>query len=288
MNINQYLTVQQQVILHVNISDKGYEYSCFIKKIKNDLIAVVLPEELKDSPACKTGINITLKWTKDNKPYSLSTKFLQDKAFPLVILKQDGEIVELESIKSEDHEEISDGQSGEGHSEKASVDTAALDHLRDLVNDVPQLFSLGPEEVNKLLHYVSYKLAKKGSPLFKEGESGDSMFYIANGVIDIIKESIEGNPIKLAQFARDNMLGEMSLVDTSPRSATAIVTEDAELIILTRESFDNLLKNIPSIGIKIFKQIAGTLSQRVRFANGRLVDVLDQANQQGVVLEEKE
>ncbi len=286
MNISKYLVINQRITLHANTGEKDFIYECPIKKIKDDLIAVVFPDKFKDSPVCGLETKIILKWAKNSQCYSLSTKIVQNKSFPLVALAVEGEVVELEAVSSEIQGEIPGQQnqqenfSAVSNSEKASDFSSSLDHLRSLVNEIPQLYTLGPEEVNILLHYISHKSAKKGYPLFKEGEPGNSVYYIGTGVIDIIKESLDGNPIKLARFYKDTMLGEMALVDPAPRSATAMVMVDAELIILTKEKFESLLKEYPAVGIKIFKQIARTLSQRIRFANGKLADTLDQTDSQ--------
>tara|TARA_B100000315_G_scaffold81231_1_gene74472 strand:+ start:11757 stop:12704 length:948 start_codon:yes stop_codon:yes gene_type:complete len=311
MDISQHLESQQQIIFHTDAAGKAQDYPCTVKKTKKNLIAVVLDSTLKDSPVCAVGTKIILKWNKDDKPYSLLAKIAQNKTFPLVILNKQGEINEQAEQKPPSSaaapvapppappaaapptataEKPKDDKaiSHYSYAEKKSLDPEAFDYLRDLINEVPQLYSLGPDEVISLVPYVSYKSAKKGTLVFREGDAGDSLFYIAKGAVDIIKESVEGNPIKLAQFTQDSLLGEMALIDSAPRSATAKVFHDVELIILNRESFEGLLKDVPAIGIKIFKQIATTMSQRVRFANGRLADVLDQAHQQGIALEDEE
>ncbi len=310
MDTTQHLQGGQQITFHTDATGKAQDYPCTIKKIKQNLVAVVLQSELKDSPVCALGTKITLKWTTDNKPYSLFTKIVQNKTFPLVVLNKQGEISNqadqqpatpaatptatppatpaTSPPKAPSKTGNEEGATLYSFAEKKPLDQETFDYLRDLINEVPQLYSLGPDEVVSLVPYMGYKSAEKGSFVFKEGEAGDSLFYIVKGAVDIIKESVEGNPIKLAQFTQDSMLGEMALIDNAPRSATAKVFDDVELIILSRESFDGLLKDVPAIGIKIFKQIATTMSQRVRFANGRLADVLDQAHQQGIALEDDE
>lgn len=314
MDITRHLEGGQEITFHTDATGKAQDYPCTVKKIKQNLVAVVLQSELKGSPVCALEAKITLKWTTDSKPYSLRTKIVQNKTFPLVVLNKQGEISDEADQQPATPAEAPAAtptaappaapaatppkapvKTGDekpatlySFAEKKPLDQETFDYLRDLINEVPQLYSLGPDEVVSLVPYVGYKSAKKDTFVFKEGEAGDSLFYIAKGAVDIIKESVEGNPIKLAQFTQDSMLGEMALIDSAPRSATAKVFDDVELIILSRESFDGLLKDVPAIGIKIFKQIATTMSQRVRFANGRLADVLDQAHQQGIALEDDE
>tara|TARA_B100000315_G_scaffold186152_1_gene175426 strand:- start:152 stop:1153 length:1002 start_codon:yes stop_codon:yes gene_type:complete len=327
MDITEHLQSSRQITYIADIDGQNQDYPCTVKKTKEKLIAVILEPELKDSPACVIGKKITLKWDTDNNHYSLITKVVQNKTFPLVVLNKQGEICEGAESKEVTPEAVPDSEPAAAspptpvpvaepeevletelapappeappekvkderpvslysQAEKKSLDQETFDYIRDLINEVPQLYSLGPDEVVSLVSYVSYKSVKKGALIFREGEPGNTLFYIVSGAVDIVKESVEGNPIKLAQFTQDSMLGEMALIDSAPRSAAAKVASDVELIILSRESFEGLLKDVPSIGIKIFKQIATTLSQRVRFANGRLADVLDQAHQQGIALED--
>lgn len=294
MNLSQYVFINQRITLHASTAGKDFIFEGVVNKTKGGLVTILLPDKLKDSPVCAIGIKIILKWAKDNKLYSLSTKIVQNESFPLILLDGEREVLEWKPASPKIQGDASLGQNlGKKHvvvsqSEKTPLHSSIFDYLRDLVNEIPQLYSLGPEEVNLLLHYVNYKSVQKGFPLFREGEPGNSVFYIAKGAVDIVKESIEGNPIKLARFGKDKMLGEMALVDPAPRSATAIVTEDAEFVILSQEKFESLLNDYPSIGIKIFKRIAMTLSQRIRFANGRLADITDQANKKGITLEEIE
>ncbi|MEE9164862.1 MAG: cyclic nucleotide-binding domain-containing protein [Nitrospinota bacterium] len=311
MDISQHLQNQQQITFHTDASGKVQDYPCTVKKIKKNLIAIVLDSKLEDSSVCALGTKIILKWTTDNMPYSLLTKIAQNKTFPLVILNKQAEINEQADQKPPSSaaapaaippaplaaappkataEKPKDdiASSYYSYAEKKSIDLETFDYIRDLINEVPQLYSLGPDEVISLVPYLSYKSAEKGTLIFKEGDAGDSLFYIAKGAVDIVKESVKGNPIKLVQFTQDSMLGEMALIDSAPRSATAKVFDDVELIILSRESFEGLLKDVPAIGIKIFKQIATTMGQRVRFANGRLADVLDQVHQQRIALEDEE
>ena len=100
-----------------------------------------------------------------------------------------------------------------------------LKTLKAYINDIPQLFSLGPEETGKLVYYMGYKEFRKGTMLFSEGEQGDAVYYIIRGSVNILKESDVGTPIKLASVGRDGIIGEMALIDSVPRSATAVARD---------------------------------------------------------------
>jgi len=65
----------------------------------------------------------------------------------------------------------------------------------------------------------------------------------------------------------------MSLVDDYPRSATVVAIEPSELLILTKKNMDNIAKERPGIGLKIYKGLAKMLSLRLRDATGRFAEL---------------
>lgn len=147
------------------------------------------------------------------------------------------------------------------------------EYIKALMCEVPQFDQLSPEELDILTRHVYRQTAPEGTVLCKEGSAGDSLFYIVDGVIEIRKESLDGRQTVLARFNKGASVGEMSLVENSPRSATATVIKDAELLILTTDNFERLLSDSPQVGIKILRNIARSLSTRLRHTSGRFADV---------------
>ena len=147
------------------------------------------------------------------------------------------------------------------------------EYIKGLMCEVPQFDQLTPEELDALSNMVFCQRIPAGTVLTKEGTRGDSLFYIVNGRIEIKKESVDGRQTVLARFNKGASVGEMSLIEESPRSATAVALDDVEILILTRQSFDTLLERNPQVAIKILKNIAKSLSTRLRYTSGRFADV---------------
>ncbi|VAX23936.1 hypothetical protein MNBD_NITROSPINAE02-734 [hydrothermal vent metagenome] len=145
--------------------------------------------------------------------------------------------------------------------------------IKTLMCEVPQFDNLTSEELDKLSESIFYHQAPSGTVLCKEGNPGDSLFYIVKGKIEIRKETIDGRQTILARFNKGASVGEMSLIENSPRSATATAIEDSEFLILTSENFERLLETNPQIGIKVLRNIARSLSTRLRYTSGRFADV---------------
>ncbi|MFT5138601.1 MAG: CRP-like cAMP-binding protein [Lysobacterales bacterium] len=97
-----------------------------------------------------------------------------------------------------------------------------------------------------------------GSVLFHEGETGGTMFVILKGEVSL---TISGQ--ELGTEMEGGIVGEMSLIDETDRSATATASSDCLLAPLDREAFLVLVRKKPEFAIHVMQ----VLSQRLRLAN---------------------
>jgi CRP-like cAMP-binding protein len=104
-----------------------------------------------------------------------------------------------------------------------------------------------------------------GKVIFREGDTSREMYVVISGRISIYLES-EGKRIQLALFSAGDFFGEMSLLEGMPRSGTAVVEEDSELVVLTEASFLKLMKDDNELPWKVMKG----LSMRIRNQNQAL------------------
>ena len=94
--------------------------------------------------------------------------------------------------------------------------------------------------------------------VFKDGDVGDSMYFIVKGEVQILKGDTE-----LVALKKSDYFGEMALLDGESRSADAIARGDCILLELNANDFDRIMYS----NDKIVKGILGMLSQRLRHAN---------------------
>lgn len=103
------------------------------------------------------------------------------------------------------------------------------------------------------------KVYSDGEIIIKQGESGNCMYVIQSGKVDVIKEQ-DGKEIPLAVRNKGDFIGEMALFEREVRSAT--VKSSGESRILTVDQ-KNLLSNIKKDPTLAFRIIA-TMSRRIR------------------------
>jgi CRP-like cAMP-binding protein len=91
--------------------------------------------------------------------------------------------------------------------------------------------------------------------VFQLGEPGATMYVILSGRIDMVN----GDRV-IESLGAQQAFGMMSLIDALPRTATAQVTEDAQLAVIDRKKYQFMLHELPSFAIFLIQ----TLANRVR------------------------
>jgi CRP-like cAMP-binding protein len=90
--------------------------------------------------------------------------------------------------------------------------------------------------------------------LFKAGEPGDAMYVVLEGALDIV---LDGRVLETS--TRGHIIGEMALIDQSPRSATVIAREPSALVRLDSPRFHRLIQQNPFFATHIMKVLAERL-----------------------------
>jgi len=100
----------------------------------------------------------------------------------------------------------------------------------------------------------------KGDMVFKEGDSGAEMFVIQSGKVEIYKE-INGEKRFSVTFEKGDFFGEMSLLESLPRTANAVVLEDAELIVINSTVFDQMIRQNIEIAVRMLRKFSSRLRE---------------------------
>jgi CRP/FNR family cyclic AMP-dependent transcriptional regulator len=144
----------------------------------------------------------------------------------------------------------------------------------DFLTNIPLFEGLKKGEIEYIAKHMSYIELSKDEILFKEGEEGNYVCFLVEGTLDVIKHSLTGEGVIITALHRGRSIGEMSVIDDFPRSATVKARTEAKLLILTREALDTTLEENPSVGIEILKKISRLLSLNLRKTSSRLADYM--------------
>jgi CRP-like cAMP-binding protein len=151
----------------------------------------------------------------------------------------------------------------------------SIDKIHSLLDNAQIFRNLEWPQIETLSSYIQLYRAKPGDVLFCEGDKSDFMCIVLQGKLDIRKQNNQLEDKSVATVLAGRSLGEMAMVDSEARSATALVLEPAILAILTHESFMAIACDKPALGVKLLLKIAQLISQRLRHTSGVLVDFLE-------------
>jgi CRP/FNR family transcriptional regulator, cyclic AMP receptor protein len=117
----------------------------------------------------------------------------------------------------------------------------------------------------------SVRTFQPGEIIFAEGDDSREMFVVLEGQVEIVKKSPQGVPIRLAAISRGEFLGEMSLLESLPRSATARAVNDVKLLSIQPGGFLLKIRRDPTFAFEIMQ----SLSRRIRVTNDALMNAMN-------------
>jgi CRP/FNR family transcriptional regulator, cyclic AMP receptor protein len=133
---------------------------------------------------------------------------------------------------------------------------------------VPFFERLDEEERRTLAGQVEMVAHPAGHELFSVGDPGDALYIITRGAAEIYFKDTTGNRIVLETLGPGEFLGEISLLDAGPRTASVVIKEDIEAIRVDRQDLDALLRRHPTAALDLLaamgrrlRQTAGLLRQ---------------------------
>jgi len=148
------------------------------------------------------------------------------------------------------------------------------ENITDLLVKIPMFAGLNADELEILKNYIELFEVEQGATLFEEGDQGDYVCFVVNGRLDVTKRTITGEDFVLNTLARGQSVGELSIIDKRPRSATVRAKTEATLFTLTRSNFEVIMQEYSEISIKILKGLSLLLSKKLRQTSSRLISYM--------------
>ena len=136
------------------------------------------------------------------------------------------------------------------------------------------LQDLSDQDLDGLATYCEMRTMNEGTTVFIENMPGESLFLITQGSIRISKMFAEGDEKTLVALGPEDVFGEMAVIDGLPRSATARVAENAELISFKKKDLERLGSEDAPLALKVVSNIVKVFSQRVRESSEEYRDML--------------
>jgi CRP-like cAMP-binding protein len=133
------------------------------------------------------------------------------------------------------------------------------------------LSGLSDDALSALAQKASTRNLAKNEVLMRKGETGDSLFLIHEGWVKIVTEDAKGGELIINRCGPGETIGEMALLDRGPRSATVIALDDAEVVELKQDAFQDLMEQRPDVSLSIIR----SYSNRLRFSTTYIEKAID-------------
>jgi CRP/FNR family cyclic AMP-dependent transcriptional regulator len=136
----------------------------------------------------------------------------------------------------------------------------------DLLRKIPLFLNLNGAELARLHSLLHCNTFPAGTNILTMRQPGEAAYIILSGTVKIHIEEDDGSAVILAIVGPGEVLGEMSLVDSLGRSATAVTMEDSCLFWMERAAFWDSLNGIPAMTHNLVR----IMSRRLRLANAQI------------------
>lgn len=141
------------------------------------------------------------------------------------------------------------------------------DELNSFLGETLLCGQLPAELRNELARAMSYVLVGRDTVIIRERDSGDAMFLVYSGSVDVFKEDEAGNELFITRLGKGDAFGEIALLDKVPRTSSVKAHENPALLKLSRNDFERILvNNLGSAQIKTLIQISAFLRRNPLFA----------------------
>jgi CRP/FNR family cyclic AMP-dependent transcriptional regulator len=123
------------------------------------------------------------------------------------------------------------------------------------LKNVPLFNACSKKELEKVAKAADEIMMTEGSLIVDQGQTGREAFVILSGEV-----TIKRSGRKVATLGAGDVVGELSLLDHGPRTASAICATDCTLLVIDQRRFIGVLNDVPSIAYKLM----GVLASRIR------------------------
>ena len=151
-------------------------------------------------------------------------------------------------------------------------ETMTGERIEEILAGVPIFARLESRDLKRLAKLCVPRVFDAGETVIEEGAMGLGMFVITSGRVDVFKQAESGS-IALGAMEEGDVLGEIALIDDQPRSASAVAKTKTECLLLTRDSFETLVKKEPDVAwcvVPVLAERIRELHERAVAAEGRL------------------
>lgn len=145
---------------------------------------------------------------------------------------------------------------------------------REQLRDIGLFGGLSDAALDALLADLSVATVEAGEFVMREGETARDMFVVLGGELEVVKKTPSGSEARFAMLGPGDWVGEMSILDVMPRSASVRALAPSMLVVISAGDLDKLYRRDVQSYAMVVMNIARELSRRLRVADGIVANVV--------------
>ncbi|MFZ2489058.1 MAG: Crp/Fnr family transcriptional regulator [Anaerolineae bacterium] len=134
------------------------------------------------------------------------------------------------------------------------------------LSDIELFQDLSPKEIEELERLITISSVKRGKVFYRPEETGEVLFIIKSGRVQLYRISPEGKKLVIASLGPSTLFGEMPLLGQQLHNTFAEAAEDCTIFVMSRKDLERLFLNKPHVALRVL-DITG---RRLREAENRL------------------
>jgi CRP/FNR family cyclic AMP-dependent transcriptional regulator len=127
----------------------------------------------------------------------------------------------------------------------------------DFLANITMFEHLSEDDQLALAKVIDELNVPEGQALFQAGDPGESLFIVRVGEIELFIKDTVGQKIVLTIAGPGDMFGELAMLDSGPRTATALALSDAEVLVLDRDDLVLLFQRKPEAALHMLAALSG-------------------------------
>ena len=136
----------------------------------------------------------------------------------------------------------------------------------EVLRRVPMFSRLDPPKLKLLAFTSQYLILEDREELFHRGEPADAAYVIVSGLAEVLSETKKG-AIPIALMHKNQLFGEMGIIDNAPRSATIRAKGKLTLLRIADDMFLQLITENPQVALAVMRELSAKLANNLQRFN---------------------
>ena len=139
--------------------------------------------------------------------------------------------------------------------------------LAEILRDTSLLRSVAAPDLERVLAVSRLRTLRRGQVVFTKGDPGDTLIVVVSGQVKVVVRAADGGELTLTIVPAGGVFGELSIADGGSRSADAETLEESRLLLIPRETIQEICARAPLAAQAVANSIAAALRRLTEAAS---------------------